>query len=281
MTCEALGRRKDGSEVALEVTATDFDLDGERLFLWIMRDITERKKVDRLKNEFVSVVSHELRTPLTSIIGSLGLLNAGVMGQVSAQAQEMLSIAQNNGERLVRLINDILDVEKIESGQLAFSEQAVDLGEVTLQAVDANRGLGEKYAVSFVVEQPLRAAWVQGDADRLIQVLTNLLSNAAKYSPERGVVRVGMARQNGFLRVWVRDQGPGIPEDFQDRIFEKFAQVDSSDTRQKDGTGLGLSIARSIVELHGGHIGFNSSSGAGTEFYFDLPEYRQQQATAS
>lgn len=271
-TSEAFGLRKNRSEIALEVTASDFVLGNERLFVWIMRDITERKKVDRMKDEFVSVVSHELRTPLTSILGSLGLLNSGVMGDLSDQAQQMLTIAQNNSERLVRLINDILDIEKIESGELSFTGQRIDLAELVRQSVDANRGFGEKYSVTFVIEESLSDTYVQGDHDRLMQVLANLLSNAAKYSPAQGTVYIGMIRKKHFVSVTVRDEGPGIPDAFRDRIFEKFAQVDSSDTRQKDGTGLGLSIARSIVELHGGIVGFTSPACGGTEFFFDLPE---------
>ena len=277
---EVCGRRRDGDEVALEVTASDFERHGERLFVWILRDITERKKVDRLKNEFVSVVSHELRTPLTSILGSLGLLNAGVTGQLPEQAQQMLTIAQNNSERLVRLINDILDIEKMESGELTFAEQTLDLAEIIRRAVEANQGFAERYSVCFQIVQPLPAAMVSGDADRLTQVLFNLLSNAAKYSPQNGVVKIALERRASVLRVTVRDLGPGIDPAFRERIFAKFVQADSSDTRKIDGTGLGLSIAKSIVELHGGHIGFTSPSDGGTEFYFDLPEYQQPKAQA-
>jgi PAS domain S-box-containing protein len=254
---------------------------GEHEVLAIIRDISERKAADRMKNEFISTVSHELRTPLTSILGSLGLVKGGVAGEVSVQARAMLEIAHKNSERLVRLINDILDIEKIESGKMAFRIEPTDLMALVEHAVEANRTFGEQFDVSFVVRDALPRALVHVDSDRLMQVMTNLLSNAAKFSPRGGVVSVSVARRGETVRVAVSDTGPGIPEDFRHRMFQKFAQADSSDTRQKGGTGLGLSISKAIVERLGGEIGFETTPGVGSTFYFDLPEAGLEDACAA
>jgi PAS domain S-box-containing protein len=244
---------------------------GEREALVLVRDITERKKVERLKNEFVSTVSHELRTPLTSIRGSLGLLRGGVAGTLPAEAERLIEIAFKNSERLVRLINDILDIEKIESGALAFDRRPLDLAHLVENAVEALGGFAAELGVRLVVAPSVRPAIVLADHDRLMQVMANLLSNAAKFSPPGGEVVVDVTAVLGGFRVAVRDHGPGIPEDFRDRVFERFAQADASDRRQKGGTGLGLSICKAIVERHGGTIGFESSS-CGTTFWFELAD---------
>lgn len=271
--------RKDGSHfpVMLSVTALR-DRDGKISgFLGIGQDITERKQIERMKNEFVSTVSHELRTPLTSIRGSLGLIAGGVAGEIPAQARMLVDIAHNNAERLVRLINDILDVEKIESGKLEFHNRNLDLMPLVEQALSDNQAYGAQLGVSFTLTQSAREAWVYGDSDRLLQVMANLLSNAAKFSPRGATVSVAATQpQPGWVRVAVQDHGPGIPPEFHARIFEKFAQADSSDTRQKGGTGLGLSITRALVEKMNGFIGFDSTPGVGTTFYFELPLQRQQ-----
>lgn len=237
------------------------------------QDITQRKQVDRLKNEFISTVSHELRTPLTSIRGSLGLIAGGVAGEIPRQAKNMIEIAHKNSERLVRLINDILDIEKIESGKMVFQYKPVELLPLLEQSVEANRGYGEQYEVSFVITEAPSDLKINADADSITQVLTNLLSNAAKFSPPGSQVEISAKRVGTQVRVAVRDHGNGIPDGFQDRIFQKFAQADSSDSRQKGGTGLGLSIVKAIVEKHGGATGFESITGQGATFYFQLPEY--------
>ena len=267
--------RKDGCRlpVMLSVTALR-DESGELTgFLGIAYDLTERKKVERMKHEFISTVSHELRTPLTSIRGSLGLLVAGMAGAIAPSALPLLEIANNNCERLVRLINDILDIEKIESGNMRFDLRGQSVLALVRQAVEATGA----YAAGLGVTLALQADddgddyLAPLDADRLTQVIVNLLSNAAKFSPAGAVVKVGVGREGNAIRVTVRDQGPGIDEQFQGRIFEKFAQADSSDTRQKGGTGLGLSISKAIIEKHHGRIGFHSTPGAGAEFYIELP----------
>ncbi len=241
------------------------------------QDITQLKKVERLKNEFVSVVSHELRTPLTSISGSLGLVMGGIAGELPDRARTMIGIAHRNAERLVRLINDILDIQKIESGVLSLNRQPVDLTALVRQSLEANASYGENYGVTFNLygEAPVQ---VYADSDRLLQVMANLLSNAAKFAPSGSMVGVKMERVDDRVRVSVSDEGPGIPVAFRDRIFQKFAQADASNTRQKEGTGLGLSISQSIIEVHGGSIGFETEEGIGTTFYFELPVHREAEA---
>jgi PAS domain S-box-containing protein len=240
--------------------------------LVIIRDITDRKKMERLKNEFVSMVSHELRTPLTSVKGSLGLIMGGAVGEVSPQVKSLVDIALKNSERLILIINDILDIEKIESGKMDFKMQHLDLLSLVEQAILANQGYAEQFKIAYVLDRQCADIQVHGDSDRLNQVLLNLLSNAAKFSPPESTVKISIETpRSGWVRVSVQDQGPGIPESFRSRIFQKFAQADSSDTRKKGGTGLGLSISKAIVERHQGHIGFDCPESGGTTFYFELP----------
>lgn len=238
--------------------------------LALIRDVTQNKRRDRLKNEFVSIVSHELRTPLTSIRGSLGLIVGGVAGQLPPRVQQMIEIAYNNSERLVNLVNDILDIEKIESGQMIFHLKKQPLLPLLEQALEANKAYAEQYQVQFVLGENPPNVQVHADGNRILQVLTNLLSNAAKFSPKGDVVQITVSRHHDMVRVAISDNGPGIPEAFRPRIFQRFAQADSSDTRQKGGTGLGLSIARAIIEKHGGSISFETETGVGTTFFFEL-----------
>jgi PAS domain S-box-containing protein len=273
-------------QLRLEHGARDFEarfvICGEREVLTIVRDITERKTIDRMKNEFISTVSHELRTPLTSIIGSLALLSRGAGGELPEKVRAMLQIAYKNSERLVRLINDILDIEKIESGKMTLQLRPVELWPLVEQAVEANRAYGRQFGIVFDLSNRLQpgAARVNVDPDRLLQALTNLLSNAAKFSPIGGGVAVAVARPpagegaEGAIRIAIADQGPGIPESFRDSMFQKFAQADASDTRQRGGTGLGLSITKAIVEKLGGAISYETRIGRGTTFFLDLPEWR-------
>ncbi len=265
------GLRRDGSTFPLELAVSEMQVGGRRMFTGIVRDISERVKIERLKNEFVSTVSHELRTPLTSIRGALGLLLGGAVGEVPPKVRQMLALAERNCERLTLLINDILDLEKIESGRMAFRFGSVDLGELVTQACEAHQGFADRHGITLRVDIGSNDRRVSGDPDRLQQVLANLLSNATKFSPDGGVVEVVLARRDDALRISVRDHGEGVPEAFRERIFGRFAQADSSDTRGKGGTGLGLNISRAIVERHGGRIGFDSVEGQGATFYFELP----------
>jgi signal transduction histidine kinase/DNA-binding response OmpR family regulator len=250
------------------------------------RDITERKKVERMKNEFVSTVSHELRTPLTSIRGSLGLITGGVAGPISDQVKNLLTIAYNNCERLVRLINDILDIEKMESGGMVFQLRAVPLLPLVRQVIDANQAFAEKFHINVALEATAPCIWsddvmVTADSDRLTQALTNLLSNAIKFSHDGGRVTLRCREEGEHVRIEVVDNGSGIPKEFQSRIFGKFAQADSSDTRQKGGTGLGLNIVKKIVEEMKGTIGFDTQEGKGTTFYFTIPLVLQKNTASS
>lgn len=243
-------------------------------FYTLANDVTELKRIDRMKSEFVSTVSHELRTPLTSIRGSLGLISGGVAGQLPEAVKTLVGIAKSNCERLIRLINDILDIEKIESGKMTLDLQVIELKPLLEQALAANEGYGAAKNVSLSLQFPDEELMVRADGDRLTQVVTNLLSNAMKFSPSDGVVEIHVGRSaSGGVRVEVRDHGPGIPEEFRKRIFQKFSQADSSDTRQKGGTGLGLNISRAIIERLGGSIGFETHTNEGTTFYFELPEW--------
>lgn len=241
-------------------------------------DITPLRRIDRMKTEFVSIVSHELRTPLTSIRGSLGLIAGGVAGKLPAPLTDLVNIAKNNCDRLVRLINDILDIEKIESGKLTLRLQRLDVTGVMRQAMAANEGYAGQHGVTCTLEAPADPALAQIDSDRLIQVATNLLSNAIKFSPAQGTVAVRVSRRAGMVRVEVQDQGPGIPAEFRERIFQKFSQADSSDTRTRGGTGLGLSITKQLVERMGGSIDFCTEGGAGTTFWFELPAAQEAPA---
>jgi signal transduction histidine kinase len=229
-----------------------------------------RKLQMQLKNEFISMVSHELRTPLTSIRGALGLINAGALGTLPDRAKAMVKIAHQNSERLVRIINDILDMEKINSGGVEMRIEALDVTEFLKQALAVNQVYGVKYQVRFVLESTVNAQ-MAADPDRLMQVMANLLSNAAKFSQPRSLVRVRASERDTLVRIEVEDHGVGIPEGFRARVFEKFAQADCSTSRRFEGTGLGLSITRRLLEAMEGTVGFTTISGQGTTFFFELP----------
>jgi PAS domain S-box-containing protein len=235
----------------------------------LARDITRQREVERLKDEFLSIVSHELRTPLTAIRGSLGLLASGKLGALEERGQRMLSIAAQNTDRLVRLINDLLDIEKIESGTATMERRALDAGSLVRDAAEVMGTMASEAGVRIVVEA--EPAPVFADPDRLVQVVTNLVSNAIKYAPRDSTVRLAVQPRDGHAVVRVSDEGRGIPAGRLEAIFERFEQVDSSDARDKGGTGLGLPIARSIVEQHGGRLWAESEWGRGSTFTFTLP----------
>ncbi len=217
-------------------------------------DISERKKVERMKDEFISVVSHELRTPLTAIQGAIGLLENGVLGALPDEALEMARIAGDGSRRLLRLVNDLLDVQKLESGAPTLDPRPVALGPILEQAVAACRPYAAALRIRLDLDDGAPGARVLADGDRLSQVVANLLSNALKYTPPGERVRVAAERREGHLRVTVEDRGPGVPEEFRPSLFKKFSQADASDARQKSGTGLGLAICKILVEKLGGRI---------------------------
>lgn len=264
------GSRRSGETFPVDVALGAMELPTGTHVVAVVRDISERRRIEQLKGEFVSTVSHELRTPLTSIAGSLGLLSGGAAGPLPDKAARLIQIAQANSQRLVRLINDILDIEKIESGKLRLELAPLDLREIAERSIEGVQGYARELGVVVALGSS-ESAPVRGDADRLIQVVTNLLSNASKFSPAGGVVTVTVDRETRLARLSVVDQGQGIPESFRSRIFSKFAQADGSDTRAKGGTGLGLAIAREIAERHGGRLWFESAEGEGATFHLDLP----------
>jgi PAS domain S-box-containing protein len=267
--------RKDGSEFIMQLSLTELALDEQKFIVGILRDVTERKAAERLKDEFISVVSHELRTPLTSISGSLGLMAAGAGGELPPKANRLVQIANQNSERLTRLINDILDLEKASNGKLQLAVESHAIRHIVEQVIEANQPYVQRLGVQLTLESTSAEAIVAVDRDRFAQVLTNIISNAAKFSPQGETVSVRISTNDAdTVRVDVSDRGAGIPETFRSRIFQKFAQADSSDTRAKGGTGLGLSIAKSLVESMGGTIGYDSSP-EGTTFHVIVPRASQ------
>jgi PAS domain S-box-containing protein len=270
-------RRADGSRFPVELVSAPLLEEGRIAGAVVtFRDITERLEVERMKDEFISVVSHELRTPLTSIRGSLGLLAGGKMGEMSERVQRLLEIAVQNTDRLVRLINDILDIERMESGKATMEMRTVEAASLVRDAADVMEAMAEKAGVVLRVEAV--AAAVRADPDRILQVLTNLLSNAVKFSPAGSEVSLSAEARDGQVLFGVRDHGRGIPADKLDTVFERFQQVDSSDSRQKGGTGLGLAICRSIVQQHGGRIWAESVAGEGSTFRFSIPSAQPAEA---
>ena len=268
---EVIGRRKDSSEFSVELNVNAGEIDGELLFTGILRDITERKKVDRLKDEFVSTVSHELRTPLTAIKGSLELVTNGLNLDLPEAARSMLDIANRNVKRLLTLINDILDVSKLESGEINFVFDNIEIKNFLSECISINQEYAKEHNTVFELTRSDDNIWVCADKDRLQQVLSNLLSNAAKYSPENISVEISTEVLDGAIHIYVRDFGPGVPVEFRDKLFEKFTQSSSGDTRRVGGTGLGLNISQMIVNRLGGQIGFRPNDNNGSIFYVTLP----------
>jgi signal transduction histidine kinase/DNA-binding response OmpR family regulator len=240
--------------------------------MYMVTDIAERKKAERMKNEFISTVSHELRTPLTSIRGSLGLIRGGVTGEIPQQTLKLVDIAYTNSERLVRLINDILDIEKIEAGKMEFHIQRLELIPIVEKSIEMMRNFANQYNVQLKLNKTVPNIESYIDADRLEQVLVNLMSNAAKFSPAGSTINIEMSMTSqSVVKISVIDQGIGIPDEFKSMLFKKFAQVDASDSKAKGGTGLGLSISKAIVEKFGGKIDCDSVQGKGSTFYIEIP----------
>ena len=252
------------------------DAQGRTLgFYLLITDITALKEVDRMKSEFVSTVSHELRTPLTSIRGSLGLIAAGVTGALPDKARQLVAIAVENCERLVRLVNDILDTERMASGKMEMKFEVIELGKLVERSIVANEGFAATHGARVRCDAGQPPLLVRVDQDRLVQVVINLLSNACKFSAPGGQVDVAIIRRDKWARLSVSDNGPGVPVNFRAQLFERFARSDSSDARRAGGTGLGLSICRGIVERFGGRIAFEERAGGGSTFYFEIPIVEQ------
>ena len=265
------GRRKDGSEFPIEVGLNPIRYRDSVLVLCCIVDISERKRLEQLQDEFVSTVSHELRTPITSIAAALGLLTGGMVGDLPDPTRQMLAIAHSNCQRLVRLINDILDIKKLEFGQMTLSLQRSDAGLLLEKAIEANRAIADSYGVRIRYDALPHNNIILVDPDRFIQVVTNLLSNAIKFSPREKEVVVTTEKRGDRVHISVRDFGLGIPPEFKPHVFEKFTQSNETIEKKKGGSGLGLAIAKQIVELMRGRIWFDDAAGGGTAFNFDLP----------
>ncbi len=270
--CEVRFMRLDGTQIDAEITGAAVNFDGRPAVQLLVRDVSQRRAVERMKDELLSVVSHELRTPLTSLRGSLGLLASGLLGPVPERGQRMLEIATCNADRLIRLLNDVLDLERMRSGRMTLEPRPRTARSLIDEAVSEMRGLAETAGVHlslYTIE-----GTVNVDSDRIVQVLTNLLSNAIKFSPREAEVRLSTRAMGDVVRFSVADRGRGIPADYLETIFERFRQVDASDARIEGGTGLGLAICRSIVQQHGGRLWAESTLGFGSTFYLELPSVR-------
>jgi len=257
------------SEVKLQLIHPQ---NGPSHFISIRRDISERRAFEQTKNDFISTVSHELRTPVTSIKGALGLILSGATGELNGKTQKMLDIAYRNSDRLTLIINDILDLEKIAAGQMEFNLESVNLTELVMDAIAANKSYAARLNVSFVGVGLGQTTVGYCDCDRVFQIMNNLLSNAAKFSKKNGEVIVTLSNMDDRVCISVEDFGKGIPEDAKSSIFDRFTQADSSDRREKGGTGLGLSIVKALVESQGGSIYFTSEVDKGSKFSFELPK---------
>ena len=269
---EAIFVTKDGRELTVEGSVNCRYEDGLPVATrGIFRDITERKVVDRMIQEFISTVSHELRTPLTSIIASLGLLESGKLAKNPDRAKELVSIALRNSQRLLQLINNLLDLQKLSANKMTFNFEAIEVEGLLEEAVEDLRALAESCSIELRVSGISTGLQIHGDRNRLMQVLNNLLSNAIKFSPDNGIVRVSGRAEGQEVVLTVADDGPGIPEEFRSRLFDRFTQFDSSSTRRSGGSGLGLSIVKGLVEGMDGTVALDTEVEQGTTFHVHLP----------
>lgn len=260
----------DGRVRSLEASLSHMVIGGEHMFATFMRDVSERKEVDRVKSEFISVVSHELRTPMTAIYGSLSLMEGGLAGTLSEEATELVQIARSSAGRLILLINDILDLNKIEAGKLELKKAKEDPLELATTATRGVQCTADQMSVSIRIAGEANL-FIGCDRNRIVQVLTNLISNAIKFSGVNSTVTVNLSTHCNYVRFEITDQGPGIPKEQIPLLFQKFNQLDASDSRSAEGTGLGLAISKSLVEMHEGRIGVESPPGQGATFWFELP----------
>jgi PAS domain S-box-containing protein len=261
--------RRDGTRFDVEFSLARMRLGDDLRLVAVVRDVSERTALERMKGEFIAAVSHELRTPLTSVMGSLELLREDAA--LDGSQHELIDMAWRNSRRLALLVDDVIDTERIESGGLRFETSRFALRGLLEEAVGLNAGYGASHGVAIALEEPVPEGEIEGDRSRLMQVLANLISNAVKFSPQGGEVTVRAEHAGPRARIEVCDRGPGVPEAFKPRIFSKFAQADASDARSKGGTGLGLAICKAIVGRSGGTIGFRDRDGGGTVFWFELP----------
>jgi len=264
-------------EAILQIVETS---DQKKRLVMVLRDISERKATEETRRNLMSMVTHELRTPLTSIKGALRLLIAGTAGEVESPVLSMLNIAESNSNRLLGLVDDILDLEKISAGKMDYSIEPIDACKLVNEAMQCYRDYASGFGVGFKGNMTCGAAMIQGDYRRMLQVLANLMSNAAKFSDEGETVEIGVSKIDGSVKISVTDTGPGIPEDARATLFEPFSQVASNTSSKVNGTGLGLSIVKAIVAHHGGSIDFHSVQGKGTTFFILLPELQNSRSEA-
>ncbi|MDH5185143.1 MAG: ATP-binding protein, partial [Gammaproteobacteria bacterium] len=262
---------KEGNNFPVELVKRKLPLHDRNLYVFALRDISELKYMSEIKDQFISTVSHELRTPITSIHASLALALGGVAGDIPEKLQSLLSIAHQNSERLNLLINDLLDIQKLEIGKLHFNYETVDVTDVLKHSIELNSAYFNKHHIKVVLQDIDQKLFIHVDRDRFIQVLTNLLSNAAKFSPADSEVSISLSLQTELLQIHIHDQGPGIPPEFQEKIFQRFSQADASNTRVHGGSGLGLYISKKILHEMKSDIDFRSTAGEGTTFTITLP----------
>jgi len=269
---ELLARGGETVPVMVSVGAMEESAGRARSYVVAAADIGERLRHEQQKDEFVTMVHHEVRAPLTAVRGAIGLLEGGVAGELGERGRELVEIALRNSERMGRLVNDILASRKLDSGRMEFHYEEVEMMPLVEQAIDSTSAYAAKLEVRFELDEGVPGAMVRVDPDRMIQVLTNVLSNAVRFSAADDVVTVRASRHDELLRVAVSDAGPGISEDFRDHVFEAFARGEHDDWRHRSGTGLGMSISKGIIEELGGTIAFETELGAGTTFFIDIPE---------
>jgi PAS domain S-box-containing protein len=267
-TAELTARRLTSETFPSDIAVDELQTKNGVQLLVNVQDVTDRHEAERLKREFVAMVSHDLRTPLTSLLGSLTLLAGGAMGELPPEAQSTVATAESDVERLMRLINDLLDVARIEAGKMEMTFDTVALDSVISRSIDSVRPFADTSQIA-ILARPSNLR-VIADGDRLVQVVVNLLSNAVKFSPPASNVEVSVQEMPGWVEVQVQDHGRGVPEEYRQAIFERFQQVSSEDSRAKKGTGLGLPICKTIIEQHGGTIGVRSASDGGSVFWFRL-----------
>ncbi|QEY16493.1 PAS domain S-box protein [Cellvibrio sp. KY-GH-1] len=267
---ELEAQRKNGEVFPIELTLAEVKQQNEPLFVGAVRDISEKKRLEKLKTEFVSTVSHELRTPLTSINAALATVESGLLGELPNMAKELIQIANKNSKRLSLLINDILDFEKLSAGKMELHMQPYNVAKLLTQSATDNAPFAKSYKVDLQLNVIDESISILVDPLRFQQIMSNLISNAVKYSPPGEAVAISASSTASQLTITISDKGPGIPEKFRARIFQSFSQADGSDSRQKGGTGMGLAVSKKLTESMNGAIGFTSSEN-GTRFFIEFP----------
>jgi PAS domain S-box-containing protein len=267
---ELAGIKSGGQTFSAEVGLTDFESSAGARYLVVVADVTQRHEVDRLRQEFMAMVGHDLRAPLTSIRGFLDLLGANICGELNEKGLRKLKAADGAMDSLLALIKDLLDIERSRAGMLTLDKKPLLFNDLVERAIESIRIQADSLNITILTNMPYSKVTVDGD--RMVQTMVNFLSNALKFSPYGSTIFIAARTQGDWFEVRVRDQGRGIPEEFQDKIFDRFQQVKASDaTAATGGSGLGLAICKAIIEQHGGVIGAESKDGQGSTFWFRVP----------